>query len=119
MLPSRLLMTAAAVAVLALTTAACSSDAPATADSAPTDSDGARVVVADLSYEPATLTVPAGTTVTWSFEDGAIRHDVAGDGFQSELMASGTFSHTFDAPGTYEYVCTAHPGMTGTVEVAE
>ncbi len=115
---SRWLITTAAAGLLMLTTA-CSGDTPATADPAPADGDGAVVLVADMTYEPKTLTVPVGTTVTWTFEDGAIRHDVAGDGFKSELMASGTFSHPFDTPGTYEYVCTVHPGMAGTVEVTE
>jgi plastocyanin len=115
---SRWLITTAAAGLLMLT-AACSGDTPATADPAPADGDNPVVLVADMTYEPKTQTVPEGTTVTWRFDDGAIRHDVAGDGFKSELMASGTFSHTFDTPGTYEYICTAHPGMAGTVEVTK
>lgn len=106
----------AAAGVLALAATACSDANPAPADPAPAD-DGPVVVVTDLAYHPATLTVPVGTTVTWVFDDGAIAHDVSSDGFRSELMASGTFSHTFDQPGTYEYLCTIHPSMTGTIDV--
>jgi plastocyanin len=45
-------------------------------------------------------------------------HDVKGDGWGSgEPQRSGTFRRTFDQPGTYDYVCTLHPQMTGRVLV--
>lgn len=78
------------------------------------------VVLRDIAYKPKKLTVEAGTTVTWKFEDRGIAHDVkAEDGsFASEVMDSGTFEHTFDEPGTYDYLCTLHAAqMKGTVEV--
>jgi plastocyanin len=42
---------------------------------------------------------------------------VSGDDFASEVMSEGTFRNRFDDPGTYDYVCTLHPNMTGTIEV--
>jgi plastocyanin len=42
---------------------------------------------------------------------------VAGDDFQSEIISEGSFTHTFDEPGTYDYACTLHPNMRGTIEV--
>ena len=106
-----------AAGVLGVLAAGCGGSGDASPPTAqPTERDD--VVVTDMSYQPASLTISAGDTVTWQFDDGAIRHDVAGDGFQSEIVAEGTFHHTFDEPGTYEYVCTLHPNMTGTVEVA-
>jgi plastocyanin len=42
---------------------------------------------------------------------------VVGDGFRSDTRSDGTFSHRLDEPGTYEYACTLHPNMTGTIEV--
>jgi plastocyanin len=35
----------------------------------------------------------------------------------SRHVSEGTFHHRFDEPGTYDYVCTLHPNMTGTIEV--
>ena len=75
------------------------------------------MTVKDLAYTPQTLTVAAGDTVTWVFQDGAIAHDVNGDGFTSEVMAQGTFSHRFTQPGRHPYRCTLHPNMTATIEV--
>lgn len=75
------------------------------------------VYLRNLTFEPAHLTVETGATVEWVWDDGALKHDVSGDGFASELVAEGTFAHTFDEPGTYGYVCTIHPGMEGTVTV--
>ena len=45
-------------------------------------------------------------------------HNVTGDGYASATRTSGTFIHTFTAPGTYKYSCTIHTGMTGTVVVS-
>ncbi|MGH9153240.1 MAG: plastocyanin/azurin family copper-binding protein [Acidimicrobiales bacterium] len=92
----------------------------------PGDEPGAEaepgtVVLRDIAFKPEVLRVEAGTTVTWRFEDRGIAHDVkAEDGsFVSEVMDSGTFEHTFDRPGSYDYLCTLHPTqMTGTIEVA-
>jgi plastocyanin len=71
----------------------------------------------DLQFEPPAIQVPPGTTVTWHFEDGAVAHDVKGDGFSSSVEKSGTFSHRFEQPGTFEYRCTLHADMTGRVIV--
>jgi plastocyanin len=80
---------------------------------------GVTTVVAERSrFSPAAIEVPAGTEVTWSFQDGLVSHDVKGDGWGSgEPQRSGTFRRTFDQPGTYDYTCTLHPQMTGRVVV--
>jgi plastocyanin len=89
-------------------------------------------------YEPATLTVRAGTTVQWTNEgqqihdatdrrDAALRaSDVAypsgAEPFDSGPMQSGqTYSYTFMVPGTYKYICIPHEigGMTGEVIVTK
>ena len=76
------------------------------------------VRVVDNKFEPKTTEVAVGDTVTWRFE-GNSAHNVNADEFQSDLMKDGTFEHTFDEAGEYDYVCTVHPGMSGTVEVTE
>lgn len=79
---------------------------------------GTEVTVVDNDFEPAALEVNAGETVTWRW-DARASHDVVGDGFESEVQDSGTFEHTFEEPGEYDYRCTLHGGMDGTVVVEE
>ena len=110
----KLLLLVIAAASLALF-AACSEDEDLSGV-APT-TGATEVVVEDMRYTPRVIEVPAGTTVTWTFADGDTPHDVKGDGFRSEVMRSGTFRHTFDTPGTYDYRCTLHSQMTGRVIV--
>lgn len=77
------------------------------------------VVLRDIAFSPGTLVVDAGDTVTWRFEDRGISHDVVAEdqSFESEVRDTGTFRHTFPAPGTYRYKCTLHPAMKGTIKV--
>ncbi|HVM15820.1 MAG TPA: plastocyanin/azurin family copper-binding protein [Egibacteraceae bacterium] len=74
-----------------------------------------RIDMHDRAFDPPVVQVPAGTTVTWAFTDGGTRHNVVGDGFESEVASDGTFTHTFARPGTYDYTCTLHSGMDGRV----
>jgi plastocyanin len=75
------------------------------------------VTIADFTFGPQTLTVPAGTTVTWTNAD-SVGHSILGDSFSSETLGGGaTFSYTFDTPGEYTYACGLHPTMTGTIIV--
>lgn len=81
--------------------------------------DDPIVSLENVSFTPAVVTVRPGTTVTWEWNDGSLEHDVVFDDFASEIMASGTFTHTFEEPGTYEYVCSLHSNMKGTVFVVD
>lgn len=78
-----------------------------------------RLVIADFAFRPASITVPPGTTLVWQ-NTGVAPHTVtsrAGQ-FDSRIIPSGgTYSHKFATPGTYQYLCTIHPDMTGTVLV--
>jgi plastocyanin len=83
--------------------------------------DAATISMVDDRFEPVTLEVPVGTTVTW-VNTGADWHSVAAyDGsFESEKLASGeTFSHTFTDLGTVKYICKHHglQGMIGEIVV--
>jgi plastocyanin len=90
--------------LLALALGACGSGQAAETPQATADNNGGpTVTIKDLAYTPATLTIPAGATVTWVWQDGAIAHDVKGDGFKSKVIAEGTFptaSTSLAATGT-------------------
>jgi plastocyanin len=81
---------------------------------------GTEVSMEGIAFVPPELSVGVGDTVTWTNND-TVGHDVTGDSFSSGepgAMAGGdTFEHTFDEAGTFDYVCTVHPGMEGTVAV--
>jgi plastocyanin len=79
----------------------------------------AEVKIDNFSFGPGTLTVPAGTTVTWTNRDD-IPHTVVSDDkvFKSKVLDTDEkFSYTFTKPGTYGYFCSIHPKMTGQVVV--
>lgn len=89
---------------------------PGDAGGAPSDVD---VAVLDRSFSPASLEVSAGSSVTWTNRSDR-EHTVTfrSGGGSGEFGRGGTFTHTFDAPGTFDYLCAIHPEMTGTVTVA-
>lgn len=83
-----------------------------------------QVSYEDFRVMPQTIKIKKGTTVTWTNKDTA-KHDVTPvqetEEFEaSELFGKGeTYSVTFNAVGTYDYYCSPHPYMKGTVEVIE
>jgi plastocyanin len=99
--------------------AACTPKGAATATAASTVK-----VVADSqkqgAYQPDPVTVPAGESVTWTWEDQGNQHSVTADdsSFESCLQGAGsTFTTTFAKAGTYPYHCSIHPQMKGSVTV--
>ena len=77
------------------------------------------VNVVDFAFQPTPLNVPLNSTVTWQWNSGSTLHNVTfQDVPKSADMATGTFSRTFSAAGTYNYVCTLHEGMAGVVTVS-
>ena len=82
---------------------------------------GNAVSIDNFAFSPATLTVRAGSTVTWTNRDEEPHTVVANDGsFHSPGMGSqATFSFTFSKAGTYDYVCSIHPFMRATVVVTQ
>jgi len=77
------------------------------------------VTIASFAFSPASLTVTAGDSVTWSNNDSTGHTATAGDGsFDTGTIAPGaTASVTFATAGTFAYACTIHPTMTGTIVV--
>ncbi len=80
----------------------------------------ASVEIKDFAFNPATLTISKGTTVTWTHNDTA-PHTVTENNnvFNSPTLTKGqTFSYTFNEAGTFDYYCSIHPTrMKGKVVV--
>lgn len=81
-----------------------------------------RVIIKDIDFTPATVTITRGSRVTWVWRDGSVPHDVTSRGtkrFRStpEAKNTGTYTVRFTRPGTYRYVCTIHANMRGKVVV--
>lgn len=115
-------------AVIALTlhrsspSRAVASPTTASAGTAATPDAGAAVAVSinDFAFEPSTLTVKAGTTVTWTnldTEAHTVRTTKSTTVKSDVLATNATFSFTFANPGTYDYHCSIHPEMHGSVVV--
>jgi plastocyanin len=78
-----------------------------------------EVYMQGLTFTPATLTVTVGTTVKWTNKE-AIPHNVVSNtgAFTSPTMNNNAvFTNTFNLAGTYQYRCTFHSGMNGTIIV--
>lgn len=89
---------------------------PAVAQQAP-----ARAVsIENFTFNPPTLTVKTGTTVTWTNKDD-IPHGIASSSNaftrSKALDTNDSFSFTFATPGSYQYFCYIHPHMVGTIVV--
>jgi plastocyanin len=82
---------------------------------------GDAVSIDNFAFVPATLTIPAGSTVTWTNHDEEPHTVAASDGsFHSPGMGSqATYSHTFPTAGRFDYVCSIHPFMHATVVVTQ
>ena len=105
-------------------TEAPAAEEPTAESAAPSESP--QVLLEGFQFSPATLTVSAGTTVTWTNNEG-VQHTVTADddSFGSDtLPEGGTIEFTFDTPGTYAYHCRFHggvegEGMSGVITVTE
>jgi plastocyanin len=87
---------------------------------ADTAAAASKVSIDNFTFSPQTLTVKAGTTITWTNKDD-IPHGIASanNGFAKSraLDTDDSYSFTFTTPGSYQYFCYIHPHMTGTIVV--
>jgi plastocyanin len=93
--------------------------APSSATAA--NSADAKVLIDSYKFGPDKLTVPVGTTVTWTNND-TDEHTVVAkdDSFRSGSLAKGqSFRYTFTKAGSYDYLCSIHPFMVATVVVTQ
>jgi len=109
------------VLLLNLTTMACAQPqaSPAAADNKAQQPSVYAVKIDNFSFSPATLTVPAGTTVTWTNHDDMAHNVVSSEHkFKSKVLDTDeSFSTTLTEPGTYQYFCGLHPKMVGKIVV--
>ncbi|WP_405489361.1 cupredoxin family copper-binding protein [Nocardia sp. NBC_00511] len=103
------------------TTATAASTGASATSTGPAAPAAVTVEVKDMKFSPADITVKAGDTVTWKFDDRS-PHAVQGIGdtalgINSPIIHKGEWSYTFSTPGTYRYLCPLHPEMKGTVTV--
>lgn len=115
------------IAAIALTLGgACGSDDAGSGDGGAGSAGGggaggaaaATVAIKDDFFEPEEVEIAPGEAVTWTWE-GNNPHNVSGDDFKSKIQTEGTFEHTFDEAGTFDYICTVHPSMKASVVVTE
>ena len=98
-----------------------------TVENAPGSSVPGCEETAEGCFIPSIATVVIGGTVTWENGDTAAHTSTAGSATEgpsgvwdsSLIMAGSSFSHTFDAAGTFDYFCMVHPWMAGTVIVED
>ena len=96
----------------------------AAAEDGATSGEAATVSISEFTFEPGTLEVASGATVTWTNEDGvphtvtAGTPDAVGDAFDEPVDAGETAEITLDEAGTFDYFCAIHPTMTGQIVVS-
>ncbi len=79
--------------------------------------DQNTVTISNFTFDPGTITVKVGDTVTWVNEDGVV-HLIKSNDFNSENLKNGdTFKFKFTKAGTYDYICGIHTYMKGKVVV--
>jgi plastocyanin len=88
-----------------------------------TQSSTNSVTIENFAFSPASITVKKGTTVTWTNKDGTAHTVVETDGKtgpKSGTLGNGqTYSFTYNTVGTFDYNCSIHPNMLGSVTVTE
>lgn len=76
-----------------------------------------KVSIQNFAFSPGVLTVKKGTTVIWTNDDAA-PHQVKSAVFNSSVLNTGdSFTFTFNEAGSYDYICSIHPSMKGTIIV--
>jgi plastocyanin len=117
------------IVLLAIFLAACGSSQAPASQPIPTDTPApvtppaisgiTTVSISGYAFDPVTITIKAGQSITWTNKDSVVHTVTADDGsWASKELANGdTYTQTFTTAGTYNYHCAAHPYMTGTVIV--
>ena len=124
---SSLVVLFAIASMVAIAPSAFAAHHEVTIENAPGSSTPGCEETADGCFIPSPVTINVGGIVTWENNDTAAHTATGGSAtegpsgvFDSSLiMAGSSFSHTFDAAGTFDYFCMVHPWMAGTVIVED
>jgi amicyanin len=74
--------------------------------------------IKNFAFDPTSITVKVGSTVRWVNQDSVPHRILFADMTDSTVLAATqSYSRKFDQSGTYDYACTIHPTMQGTVIV--
>ena len=91
----------------------------AAASCSPTLGTGQQVAIANFAFNPKTITIPVGTSISWTNGDTATHTVTFDKGPDCGNVATATSTTiTFATAGTYTYHCKIHSSMTGTVTVS-
>lgn len=105
-----------AVVVVALAGSACGGDSTSPGGGPPVQTN--QVTIGNNFFSSPNIEVPAGTTVTWTWNSGSTPHNVTfSDASSGDKTGGAIYARTFSTPGTFTYHCTIHPEMTGSVLV--
>ena len=124
------LISLAAVLVAVLITGGCSlygnsqtsapraTPAPTATQPAAAPQDNTNAInIKNFSFNPGAITIKKGSTITWANNDSA-PHTIKSATFNSEILdKKQSFSFTFNQTGTFSYLCSIHPSMTGKIIV--
>lgn len=92
-------------------------ESPAETPAVPTSSKTVEVTIQNFAFNPGSVTISSGDTVKWTNMDSTA-HTITGTDFSSGNLNKGdSYENTFAKAGTYDYHCSIHPSMTGTVIV--
>lgn len=76
-----------------------------------------NIAIANFSFDPASLNIKKGDTVIWTNND-PMAHQIAGSDFSGPAMNKGqSYTFIFNNAGTFDYYCTIHPSMKGSITV--
>jgi plastocyanin len=75
------------------------------------------IVIKNLAFNPKSLSIHRGDSVTWSWRDGSTPHNVTGGFGHSKTQTRGSFTVRFNKAGTFNYSCTIHPFMKAKIVV--
>lgn len=77
------------------------------------------ISIQGFAFNPESVGISPGDTVRWTNRDSAT-HIIKGSTFESESLTKGdTYEFVFTEPGVYDYICSTHPSMKGTITVVE